>query len=375
MRLSDGGGVTYVLPLRWDVTVDAELDELTTYLRWLCTRAEVVVVDGSPAPEFNRHRRAWDGLVRHVQPDPVSTANGKVAGVHTGLRLARTEAVVIADDDVRYEDTSLRAVVRLLDEADLVGPQNVFDPMPWHAAWDTGRSLLNRAVAADYPGTFAVRRSTFTAMGGYDGDVLFENLELMRTVRAAGGRVLRPLDVYVRRRPPTVARFRGQRVRQAYDDFAQPWRLVGFLSVLPSTGVAVRRHGPLALAVGAAAVVAVAEAGRRRGGGSAVFPRRTSWFAPAWVAERAVCSWLAVAQRVSAGGVRYSGRTLAVAARSRRQIRHDLQARGLAGGATRGPRAAEARDAVRPVAERLAGRPAAPAESDGPAAGVDLAAG
>ena len=120
---------------------------------------------------------------------------GKVNGVVTGVRECSHERVVIADDDVRYDAAALRRVVALLDEADLVRPQNYFDPLPWHARWDTARSLLNRVFTGDpafpvgdFPGTLAVRRSAFLASGAYDGDALFENLELMRTIRAAGGR-------------------------------------------------------------------------------------------------------------------------------------------------------------------------------------------
>ncbi|MDP9416448.1 MAG: glycosyltransferase family 2 protein, partial [Actinomycetota bacterium] len=235
--------IDYVLPLKWGD--DADLDELTGYLRDLSRRADVVVVDGSPDELFARHAQEWAGLCRHVRPASYGFANGKVSGVLTGLALARHEHVVIADDDVRYDEGSLRRVVELLDEADLVGPQNHFDPMPWHAAWDTARTLLNRAFRADYPGTFAVRRSTFRGMGGYDGDVLFENLELMRTVRAYGGVVLRPLDVYVVRRPPEARRFLSQRVRQAYDDLAQPGRLAAELGIVPAvlTALARRRGG------------------------------------------------------------------------------------------------------------------------------------
>lgn len=193
---------SYVLPLKWDHdTSRAELAGLTAYLSELAAHTEVIVVDGSPPELFAAHRQAWVGIAHHVPPAPEHAAlNGKVAGVHTGVHLAPTEHVVIADDDVRYQVEALDAVCRLLDDADLVGPQNVFDPLPWHAAWDASRSLLNRALAADYPGTFGLRRSTFVAMGGYDGNVLFENLELMRTVRVFGGRVLRPLDIYVARR-------------------------------------------------------------------------------------------------------------------------------------------------------------------------------
>ena len=144
---------------------------------------------------YARHAARWHGLLRHLPPDPtVHGVNGKVRGVLTGVAAARHEHVVIADDDVRYDEAGLRAVHRLLDTADLVRPQNYFDPLPWHAWWDTGRTLLNRAFGADWPGTLAVRRSTFRAMGGYDADVLFENLELVRTVRAYGGTEASPLD-------------------------------------------------------------------------------------------------------------------------------------------------------------------------------------
>ncbi|BCL13406.1 glycosyltransferase [Micromonospora sagamiensis] len=312
--------LSYVLPLRW--SDDVGLGELTGYLRQLATRVEVTVVDGSPPEVFARHAAVWRGLVRHVPPDPaLRGANGKVTGVLTGVRLAGHEHVVIADDDVRYDEAGLRAVHRLLGRADLVRPQNYFDPMPWHAYWDTGRILLNRSLGADYPGTLAVRRSTFLAMGGYDPDVLFENLELIRTVRAYGGTEAAPADLYVRRLPPAARHFLGQRVRQAYDDLAQPVRLAVFLAVLPALGAAVvaRRPGPVLGAV--AATVALAEAGRRRAGGTRVFPAGAALTAPLWVLERATCSWLALGQRVLFGGVRYAGTRIRHAAHSPRTLR------------------------------------------------------
>ena len=211
--------------------------------------------------------------MRHLAPEPWPGRNGKVAGVVTGVRRARHERVVLADDDVRYDDASLRAVVAGLDEGELVRPQNVFTSWPWHARWDTGRSLLNRAVSHDHPGTFGVRRSCFVAMGGYDGDVLFENLELTRTVASFGGRVVDLPGVFVGRVPPDAGHFWSQRVRQAYDDLAQPPRLLLELSVLPLAllGLFVRRPGTVL--AGALAAVLVAEAGRRRAGGASAYPR------------------------------------------------------------------------------------------------------
>ncbi|HJX08067.1 MAG TPA: glycosyltransferase family 2 protein [Actinomycetota bacterium] len=258
-----------------------------------------------------------------LDPDVEGFANGKVAGVTTGVRAAPTERVIVADDDVRYSASSLAAVSRALDDADLVIPQNVFPSasrQPWHARWDGARSLLNRATDFDPPGTLAVRRSAFLAAGGYDGEVLFENLELIRTIAASGGRVAVRRDLAVERQAPTTRRFVEQRVRQAYDEFARPARLVAFLSIVPATVWLTRRRpwAPVALA---AASIAVAEAGRRRDGGAAMFPAATPLFAPLWVAERAVCSWLALGNRVLRGGVPYRGRVLTRSATSMRRLR------------------------------------------------------
>ncbi|GAA3744203.1 hypothetical protein HDA32_002409 [Spinactinospora alkalitolerans] len=317
------GAVGYVLPLRWDD--DSGLAELTAYLHRIgeCAEvAEVVVVDGSPPALFRAHARAWGGAVRHLRPDErTRCGNGKVSGVLTGVRHATAERLIIADDDVRYDGPALRAVASLLDRADLVRPQNFFEPAPWHALWDTARTLINRSVGRDYPGTFGIRRSTFLAMGGYDGGVLFENLELIRTVRAHGGTEARPLDVYVRRLPPGTGRFWAQRLRQAYDDTAQPARMALFLSVLPAVAAAVRGRRFGLLLAGAALPVALAEVGRRRAGGSAVFPAASVLLAPIWVLERGVCVWPALVARLRGTGVAYAGAHLRLAAHSTRHLR------------------------------------------------------
>jgi glycosyl transferase family 21 len=318
----------YVLPLRWPAGTDPAA--LTGYLRRLCRWLDVTVVDGSEPAVFDRHHRLWADRVRHVPVAPQGVRNGKVAGVLTGLQLARHEAVIIADDDVRWSLPELRTVVDRLREADLVRPQNYFAPLPWHARWDTARSLINRAFGSDYPGTYAVRRSTFAAMGGYDGDVLFENLELSRTVEAAGGREYRDDGLFVQREPPSARQFHGQRIRQAYDSLAQPARLAVELVLLPVTIALTgsawsrdprrRRAGRAGLAAGLLGSVALAEFGRRRAGGRAVFPPTAALWAPLWLAERAVCSWLALARRLG-GGVPYAGQRLTVAAHSRRDLR------------------------------------------------------
>lgn len=330
-------GASYVLPLRWQAP--GPIDELAAYLGVLRGLVgEVIVVDGSPAELFALHAQKLRGSALHVAPHAdLDFPMGKVNGVITGIREAAGELVVIADDDVRYDADSLGRTLSLLAHADLVRPQNHFAELPWHARWDTARSLLNRVFTGDrafpvgdFPGTLAVRRGAFLAADAYDGRALFENLELMRTIRAAGGTVRTPLDLYVARLPPSTAHFFSQRVRQAYDDFAIPARLGAFLALAPSAGTLARRGRWHWLLGGALAVSALAETGRRRAGGAARFPASSSLLAPLWVAERALCAWLALGSR-AVGGVRYGERRISHSATSLRELRRRQRSRSSSG--------------------------------------------
>ena len=315
--------LSYLLPLR-SPSRDAETEELTEYLAWLGERVDLVIVDGSEAVGFEANRPRWAAFATVVPPaEDIRCLNGKVRGVLTGLRAAAEDAVVIADDDVRYDDDGLDAMGRLLAEADLVRPQNHFDPLPWHARWDTSRILCNRAFGNDFPGTLGVRRSFLDSIGGYDGNVLFENLELIRTVTAAGGRVIDAPDLFIRRRPPTLARFLEQRPRQAYEDWAQPVRFSLFLATGPAVAtVAVRR--PRHVLLIALFTIAAAGFGRVRNGGRVVFDRLSPLLAPLWVAERAVLAWVALWRRLLGRGCPYAGTTIRRAATPPRLLRKRL---------------------------------------------------
>ena len=334
---SGAADLTYILPIRTGAPNTSR--ELVGYLRWLSMRAETIVVDGSAPEVFAAHGSAWGSLVRHVEPAAdLVTPMGKVGGVLTGVRLASNERLVIADDDIRYGEEALRQVAAALDRADVVRPQNYFDPLPWHARWDTSRMLLNRMMGGDWPGTLGVRRSILRATGGYDGGVMFENLELVRTVRAAGGREEILLGAYVLRRPCSARHFWSQRVRQAYDELARPGRMAAQLTLLPAA-IALGARGRWRLLGTAAIVVAgLAELGRGRAGGRRVFPLSASLAAPAWLAERAVCSWLALGARVFLGGVPYREGVLRHAATPMRVLRARHAATRLPGPARPQPR-------------------------------------
>jgi len=315
--------ISYILPIKWDG--DQPVDELTRYLTYLSPHVDLIIVDGSLPANFERHRGLWGQLGNHLTPDAhFRFLNGKVNGVLTGLLVAAHPHVVIADDDVRYELAQLRNIDNLLTSHQLVSPQNYFHPCPWHAKWDTSRSLLNVAFAHDYPGTLAVQRDFIRALGGYDGDVLFENLEFIRTVKAGGGKVLHRPDLFVRRLPPSARHFWSQRIRQAYDDYAQPARLAFFIVLVPLL-VAIAVYARWLIPVLVIMAVVIAEIGRRKYGGHRVIAVSCSFFAPAWLMERGICTWLALFTKLTMGGVRYSRATIRKAANPIGAIRRKLQ--------------------------------------------------
>lgn len=277
---------------------------------------EVIVADGSPPDAFARHATVFGDACRHVALDPRwRFQNGKVNGVLTGVGLASAERIVLADDDVVYDSVTLERVRRLLADADLVVPQNYFRPLPWWARIESGRILLNRAVrrAGDYPGTFGVRRSTFARLGPYDGDVLFENEEMRRHFLRHRARVVHARDLFVARRPPTLRKWREQRLRQAYEDVDARGKTVLFLALLPAAVVARRLGGAAGLGsyVAAVAAAAIGLAWIGRGDGARRWiPASACVAAPLWVLERAVFVYPAVLARLRGVGCAYGGRRI-----------------------------------------------------------------
>lgn len=319
--------VSYILPVKWDAGQDTA--ELTGYLSYLATHVDLIIVDGSSADNYQLHKAAWGDFGRHIAPaSELKFINGKVNGVITGLRTARHNKVIIADDDVRYSLEQIMNMERLLEHVQLVVPQNYFSPAPWHAQWDTARTLLNRALYHDYPGTLAIQRDFINPLGGYDGDVMFENLELIRTVQAAYGKIHYKDDMFVERLPPSEKHFWSQRVRQAFDDYAQPLKLSFFFLLLPALLAAALVSLWLPVVLLSLSIV-VAETGRRLSKGTKVFSAVSSFYAPCWLLERGVCTWIAFFQKIKVGGCLYNNKVIATAANPVWKIRSKLKVRAL----------------------------------------------
>jgi hypothetical protein len=308
--------VSIVVPLR---TAHPRLDLGERLAQMAAHVAEVIVVDGSDPSVQDAHRAARPPSIRLLPlDDDDRTPMGKVGAVLAGARTAGHDVIVIADDDVTWTRAQLERAHAVMANTDVAGlrPQNRYTALTWVGRWDTARSLIQRAVGGDWPGTYVVRRSALLD-GGYRGDVMFENLELERTLRARGGTVVVDLGLVVDRDPPTARHFLGQRVRQAYDELARPAHLAVELAIVPVVVMGGRRAAG-AVAVGS---VVLAEAGRRRAGGREHFRPTSALWAPVWVAERAVTSWLALGSRLLLGGIRYRDGRLRDAASSLRDLR------------------------------------------------------
>src|SRR5688572_7456227 len=232
---------TYLLPIRRSTFSALETAELADYFRALNDAGcAVLIVDGSSSQVFQPHHEAWNSLSCHEKVDrSFGYLNDKVNGIHTGVNLAATEKIILADDDIRYAPAEIDRVCDLLDNFEVVRPQNFLAPLPWWARMEAARMLINRATLriADYPGTCAFRRESMLRVGHYDGDVLFDNEEIIRHFARAGASISYATNLFVQKRPPRFRKWIEQRPRQAYEDFGMRTKTALFFG-LPVLAIA-----------------------------------------------------------------------------------------------------------------------------------------
>ncbi len=309
---------TYLLPIRRATFDQQEAEELATYFTEIGqTGCELLVVDGSPEAIFARQAEAWRGTCRHLPVDrSFGYRNDKVNGIHTGVQAARSGKIILADDDIRYTPAEIQAVEALLDDFEVVRPQNFLFPLPWWGKTEAARMLINRATlrAADYPGTCAFRREVMLESGSYDGDVLFDNEEIIRHFAVMGRQIAYASDLFVQKRPPRFRKWIEQRPRQAYEDFGMRAKTGLFLALpvgLMVAGVASGLRGA-AIYVGVIAIFSVLLAlrGWRRGCAAKFFPLVVCFFAPLWVGERTVSTYIAGYWYLKYGGYPFGDRIL-----------------------------------------------------------------
>ena len=318
MNPTDRQDCSFIVPIRRVKIDPLEIDRLADYFKLLgMAGCEVLIVDGSPKAVFEVHKKSWHGFSRHVAPDPKYTyLNGKVNGVHTGVDLASCERIILADDDVRYSASDVKRMCELLDSFEMVRPQNFIAPLPWWARLENARILINRGVlrAGDYPGTCGFRRSTMHRVGPFDGDVLFDNEEIVRHFALKGANIRYALDFFVPKLPPTFRKWLEQRPRQAYEDFVMRAKTAAFLSVLPVI-LGLRflvnvRAAIFFLALFSLVSVTLSSRGMLRNSAYRFFPIASPFFAPLWIIERSLSVYWALYWRARYGGYPFGQKLL-----------------------------------------------------------------
>ena len=158
----------------------------------------------------------------------------------------------------------------------------------------------------DYPGTCAFRRSAALRAGEYDGDVLFDNEEMIRHFARQGLSIDHQIDLFIRKNPPRFHKWLEQRPRQAYEDFGLRGKTIFFASILPlAVFLAFAGQNPPLIffaAVLSLGSILIAAAGRARGQAAQVFPRSACWFAPVWILERVASTYAAFYWYLVRGG-------------------------------------------------------------------------
>lgn len=309
---------TYLLPIRRSAFDPAEATHLAEYLAQLTTAiADVIIVDGSPADVFEEHHALWSPFCRHHQVDRrFGYLNDKVNGIHTGVELATQPKIILADDDIRYSVAEIERLRTALDKFEVVRPQNFLTPTPWWARMEAARMLINRATlrSGDYPGTCGFRRELFLRLGHYDGDVLFDNEEIIRHFARHGARVDYAIDFFVRKRSPKFRKWIEQRPRQAYEDFPLRGKTALFFT-LPLIAIGASMFGGLRAGAAFVALMAmgsigVAFAGRQRGRARKYFAFSAPLAAPLWICERTLSTYWALYWYLARGGYPFGDRML-----------------------------------------------------------------
>ena len=309
---------TYLLPLRRKDFCAAETEEWASYVEMLAKAGcEVLVVDGSPSEVFHQHHLALNNRCQHVGVDrSFGYLNDKVNGIHTGLQLASSEKIILADDDIRYNSANVQQVVEMLQSHDVVRPQNFLKPLPWWAKMESARMLVNRALlkAADYPGTCAFTRTAMREAGHYDGDVLFDNEEIIRHFARKGFSINYAVDLFIEKRAPTLRKWWEQRPRQAYEDFEMRTKTIAFAALIPLIAAllifASKGTILITLLLFVLASTALAAHGRARGQAAEFFPLSSCAWTPLWMLERSMSTYLAFYWRLTRGGYPFGDRVL-----------------------------------------------------------------
>jgi hypothetical protein len=280
-----------------------DLRELASYLSTLAIGgSDVIVVDGSASPQFENNSRTLRWVARHIAARPRHrNFTGGIDIVRAAVDVSNCEKIIVAGAKVRYDDETIASLCGLLDDHEVVEPQDYFEPLPWWSGIEEGRMLVHRGIEPlpDHGATFGLRKSSVRGLRSLE--VAWSNGDHpVRRLASQGAEVFSACHVFVRRLPPALTDWLQDRPKQAGDDFDLPVKTAFFFALLPLT-IVIAICGGMRLAgsyAGAIAFASIALAIRGRGGATTFFPIRACLYAPLWVIERSASVYWALFQRL-----------------------------------------------------------------------------
>jgi hypothetical protein len=294
---------TYLVVIERDRQPADDLRALASYLSTISlANCEVIVVDGSPSATFESNRAVLRWVARHVAARPRHrNFNGGIDSVRAAVDVSSCDKIIVADENVRYDAAAIERVCDLLDQHEVIEPQDYFEPLPWWSGIEAGRMLVHRGVEPlpDHGATFGIRKSSVRGLRGVD--IAWSNGEdAVRRLASQGAEVFSACDVFVRRLPPPLDQWLRDRPRQADDDFGMPVKTAFFFALLP-VAIVLATLGGIRVAGGYAGAIALGSvvlALRGRGGATTFFPLRACLCAPLWVFERSVSVYWALFRKL-----------------------------------------------------------------------------
>jgi hypothetical protein len=295
---------TYLVVIERDRESADDLRDLASYLSTISVAGcEAIVVDGSPTPIFESNRAVLRWVSRHLAARPRHrNFTGGIDAVRTAVDVSSCDKIIVADENVRYQPDAIERVCNLLDQHEVVEPQDYFEPLPWWSGIEAGRMLVHRGVEPlpDHGATFGIRKSSIRGLRGVDIIAWSNGEDAVRRLASQGAEVFSACDVFVRRLPPPLDHWLLDRPRQAAGDFAMPVKTAFFFALLP-IAIVLATFGGIRLAGGYAGAIAFASmvlAVRGRGGATTFFPLRACLCAPLWVFERSVSVYWALFRKL-----------------------------------------------------------------------------
>ncbi len=264
---------------------------------------DVIIVDGSPRAQFDENRCVLRWVGRHIAARRGHRHPSGIDPVAAAIECAAHEKVIVADHTVRYSEGCIEQLCKLLDQHEVVVPQNYLDPLSWWGAIEAGRILVHRGIEPSGDGgTFGFRRSAIRALRSIDSHLDTAEEPLLR-LENQGAELYAAGDVFVRREPPTLHDWLRDLPREAGAELAMPARGAFFFALIPmclllamTGGIGIAGSFTIGIAL-----CALALALRGRAGAGDFFPLRACLCAPLWVLERSFCVYWALLRKLRPG--------------------------------------------------------------------------